>query len=93
MADKRRHPRQRADLDIFYYTEVRSGDGTSRVYYPGTIVDTSEQGLGILTSCPHQLEERLWFETLDKHRRPVAGHVRWVEGGGNRYRLGLELDG
>lgn len=91
MADKRRHPRRRANLNIFYYTEVHGSSGTSRVYYPGTIVDKSKQGLGIVTSHPHQPDERLWFEALDKDRRPIAGRVRWVEGSGSKYHLGVEL--
>ncbi len=91
MAEKRRHPRRHAHLDVFYYTEVSDSGETRRVYYPGTIIDTSQGGLGVLTGHPHRLQEQLWFEALGKDKQAVAGEVRWIEGSDSKYHLGVEL--
>ncbi len=91
MDDKRRAPRLGANLEIFYFSEQQGGEEVSRVYYPGTIINTSKHGIGLIASYPHRPSEQLWFEALDSSGSPVAGCIRWVESRQDRYCIGVEL--
>ena len=98
MAEKRKHPRRRIKRPLFYFCESDAPGQRGRIYYPGTVVDSSPGGLGLLTGHPHTCGERLWFEALGKLQprigdRPVAGIVRWLEKGDGQYRMGVELTG
>ncbi len=93
MDDKRRAPRLGANLEIFYFLEQEGEQESSRVYHRGTIINTSEHGIGLLASYPHRPSERLWFEALEGGASPVPGCIRWVENRQDRYCVGVELLG
>lgn len=89
-SDKRRQGRQAASETV-RFSVVGSFSG-QKEYPPqpekaGTIVDTSEHGLGILTDTP--LEPGMLLR-LDGSTGPVVGVVMWTVDMGSRYRIGLK---
>ena len=88
-ADKRQHARIDTSLETIYYTE--HGDDAERLHYFGTITNMSNGGVGMVVNCPHEINEELWLEGIEKATAPLAGLVRWVSNHQDKYAIGIQF--
>ena len=89
--EKRRYPRENTLMETIYFTEHLIDDEPGRMHYPGTIINISNGGVGMIANYPHQLDDRLWLEGIGEVKSPILGTVRWVNGSENKYSLGVQF--
>jgi len=92
--DKRQHPRMPSSMETIYFTELSTPQGDERMYYPGTIVDKSNGGIGLEVNYQHQTDDKIWLEGLGTPEKPMPARVCWVSSNGidtNDYRIGVEF--
>lgn len=90
--EKRLHPRFPTSLDTIYFREDPA-NGNDRMYFPGTVVNKSNGGIGMVVSFPHELSHELWLEGLGLNRDPISGSVCWITKGAaaDQYHVGIEF--
>lgn len=90
--EKRKYPRFPTSLDTIYFREDPDNHN-DRMYFPGTIVNQSNGGVGMVVSFPHEPSHELWLEGLGLGENPIAGLVRWIVKGAaaDQYHLGIQF--
>lgn len=77
--NKRKHPRFSCALETIYYSESgNSADDEERLYFPGTITNKSNHGIGLRVNYQHTANEIIWFEGLIEGGQPRPAKVCWV---------------
>jgi len=89
--EKRRYPREATLMETIYFTEHLIDDEPGRMHYPGTIVNISSGGVGLVANYPHQLNERLWLEGIGEIKSPILGMVKWINGKESKYNIGVQF--
>ena len=89
--EKRRYPREQTLLETIYFTEHLIDDEPGRMHYPGTIVNISSGGVGMIANYPHRQDDRLWLEGIGEAKSPILGTVRWIDGNENKYHIGIQF--
>jgi len=89
--EKRRYPRESTLIETIYFTEHPIDDEPGRMHYPGTIVNISSGGVGLVANYPHQINDRLWMEGIGKVKSPILGLVRWVSNNIDNYNMGVQF--
>lgn len=92
-AEQRSFPRIKVLLETVYYSEMPDEvREQKRVYFPGTVVNSSRYGLGMQVHHPHKPLEQLWFGDISTDGRPVTGLVQWVSNEErDLYNIGIRL--
>lgn len=93
--DKRKHSRSAVSLETIYFTKGLGANNAEHMYYPGTITNTSDDGIGLRANHPHALNDQIWLDDLTIANRPRLATVRWVnnnDSNDNEYLIGLEFN-
>jgi hypothetical protein len=88
--EQRKYPRIATSEETIYFSVDK--DEPERIHYMGTITNTSQGGVGMQVSFPHQPEDLLWLEGLEGHSSSQAATVKWIrDAGAESYEIGLQF--
>ena len=88
--EQRQYPRITTSEETIYFSVEK--DEPERIHYTGTITNTSQGGVGMQVSFPHQPEDILWLEGLEGYSRAQATAVRWIrDTGAETFEIGVQF--
>ncbi len=89
MHNERHYPRKKLDRKVMCFTENNREGEMVRSYFFATLVDVSENGIGLQTEQDCNPGDDVWLHESDVALECVPGKVIWTKKSGNSNNLGL----